>query len=106
MAWVWVFLAGLAELGWMVGLKLSDGFTRLGWVAATAAAMALSVALLALAVRTIPMGTAYAVWTGIGAVGIVVVGILFFGEPRTVARIAFISCILVGIVGLKLTSGD
>lgn len=106
MAWLLVFFAGLAELGWMVGLKLSDGFTRLGWVAATIAAMAASIVLLAFAVRTIPMGTAYAVWTGIGAVGIVVVGILFFGEPRTVARIAFISCILVGIVGLKLTAGD
>jgi quaternary ammonium compound-resistance protein SugE len=106
MAWLLVFLAGLAELGWMVGLKLSDGFTRIGWVVATLVAMAVSVILLAFAVRTIPMGTAYAVWTGIGAVGIVVVGILFFGEPRTFARIAFISCILVGIVGLKLTTSE
>ncbi|MGE5539576.1 MAG: DMT family transporter [Gemmatimonas sp.] len=106
MAWLLVLLAGLAELGWMVGLKLSDGFTRIGWTAVTVAAMALSVVLLAVAVRTIPMGTAYAVWTGIGAVGIVVVGILFFGEPRSLLRIAFIACIFVGIVGLKLTSAE
>jgi quaternary ammonium compound-resistance protein SugE len=106
MAWLWVLLAGLAELGWMVGLKLSDGFTRVGWAAATVAAMAVSVVLLAFAVRTIPMGTAYAVWTGIGAVGIVIIGILFFGEPRTASRLAFIACIVVGIVGLKLTAGE
>jgi quaternary ammonium compound-resistance protein SugE len=105
-AWLWIFFAGLAEIGWMVGLKLSNGFVRIGWTVATLAAMALSVILLAAAVRTVPMGTAYAVWTGIGAVGIVIVGILFFGEPRSFWRIAYIACILIGIAGLKLTSGE
>ena len=106
MAWVWVFLAGIAEIGWMVALKLSDGFSRYGWIAAGALISLFSVGLMALAVRTLPMGTAYTVWTGMGAAGIAIIGILFFGEPRSVMRIAFIACVIVGIVGLKLTSND
>ena len=106
MAWMWVFLAGLAEIGWMAGIKLSAGFTRWPWIAVTFASAAVSFFCMSLAVRTIPMGTAYAVWTGLGAAGIAAVGIVFFGEPRNLWRIVYIGCILVGIAGLKLTAGD
>lgn len=102
MAWVWLAVAGAAEIAWMIGLKFSDGFTRLAWSAATLAAMAVSIAFLSLALRVIPMGTAYAVWTGIGAAGIAVVGMIFFGEPRTALRLLCIALIVAGIVGLKL----
>jgi quaternary ammonium compound-resistance protein SugE len=104
MAWVWLALAGAAEIGWMVGLKYSDGFTRIAWSAVTLAAMGLSLVFLSFATRTIPMGTAYAVWTGIGAAGIAVIGILFFGEPRTALRIACIGLVVLGVVGLKFAS--
>jgi quaternary ammonium compound-resistance protein SugE len=104
MAWLWLAVAGAAEIAWMIGLKLSDGFTRLGWSAATLAAMAISIVFLSLAIRTMPMGTAYAVWTGIGAAGIALIGIAFFGEPRTLLRLVCIALILAGIVGLKLAS--
>ncbi len=104
MAWIWLLLAGLAEVGWMVALKFSDGFTRLWWAAATLAAMGLSMLFISFAIRTIPMGTAYAVWTGIGAAGIAAVGMWAFGEPRTMLRIACISLIVAGIVGLKLAA--
>ena len=89
MAWLWLVLAGLLEIVWAIGLKYTDGFTRLVPSAITVAAMIASVYFLALAVRTIPIGTGYAVWTGIGAVGVAILGMVLFDEPRTVLRIAF-----------------
>jgi quaternary ammonium compound-resistance protein SugE len=104
MAWVWLTLAGLLEIVWAVGLKYTDGFTRLVPSAITAAAMIASVYFLALAVRTIPIGTGYAVWTGIGAVGVAILGIVLFGESRAALRLASIALIVLGIVGLKVLS--
>ncbi len=104
MAWLYLFCAGLAEIAWAVGTKYTDGFTRPLPTALTAAGMALSVWLLALALRTIPLGTGYAVWTGIGAVGTAVCGMLLFGESRSALRLACIALIVAGIVGLKLFS--
>ncbi|HET9149375.1 MAG TPA: multidrug efflux SMR transporter [Alphaproteobacteria bacterium] len=106
MAWLWVLFAGLAEIGWMTCLKLSAGFTKWSWLVAALLVSFVSVGLMALAVQKLPMGTAYAIWTGMGAAGIALVGILFFGEPRTMARIAFIACVVVGIAGLKLTASE
>jgi len=103
MAWVVLFIAGLLEIGWAVGLKYTEGLTRLWPSVATAVAVVGSMGLLAVAVRTLPLGTAYAIWTGIGTVGTAVLGILLFGEPATVIRLAFITLIVAGIVGLKLT---
>lgn len=105
MAWLLLFLAGLFETGWAIGLKYTEGFTRLVPSALTVAAMGVSFWLLAAALRTLPVGTAYAVWTGIGAVGTVVLGILLFKEPVTAARMLSIALILAGIAGLRLTSG-
>lgn len=105
MAWLLLFLAGLFETGWAVGLKYTQGFTRLVPSALTVAAMGVSFWLLATALRTLPVGTAYAVWTGIGAVGTVVFGILLFKEPVTAARLLSIALILAGIAGLRLSSG-
>lgn len=104
MAWLYLVLAGAAEIVWMVTLKFSDGFSRLGPSLATVATMAVSMALLSLALRDIPMGNAYAIWTGIGAVGIAVIGIVFFDEPRTALRLVCIGLIVAGMVGLKLSS--
>ena len=104
MAWVWLTLAGLLEIVWAVGLKYTDGFTRLVPSAITAGAMLGSVYLLALAVRTIPIGTGYAVWTCIGAVGVAILGMALFGEPTDVLRIASILLIVLGIAGLKLVT--
>jgi quaternary ammonium compound-resistance protein SugE len=104
MAWLYLFLAGIFEMSWAVGMKLSHGFSHLGWTAFTAVTMALSVWLLALAMRTLPLGTAYAIWTGIGAVGTAVLGMILFKEPAEFWRLASIFCILAGIVGLKVTS--
>ncbi|HCL86084.1 MAG TPA: quaternary ammonium compound-resistance protein SugE [Comamonadaceae bacterium] len=104
MAWVLLVVAGLIEIGWAIGLKYTEGFTRLWPSVGTVAAMAVSVGLLGLAMRTLPVGTAYAVWTGIGALGTVMLGIVLFGEPATVARLACAGLILTGIVGLKLTA--
>lgn len=106
MAWIWLLLAGAAEIAWMIELKFSDGFTRFWWSASTVATMGLSLLFMSFAIRAIPMGTAYAVWTGIGAAGIAVVGMLFFGEPRTALRIACIGCIVVGIAGLRLAAAS
>ena len=103
--WFVLFLAGLLETGWAVGLKYSEGFTRLWPSVFTAGAMAASLYLLAIAVKTLPLGTAYAVWTGIGAVGAVVWGILFLGEPGNAARLLCILLILAGIVGLRFAGG-
>ena len=104
MAWVLLVVAGLFEIGWAIGLKYTEGFTRPWPSVATLIAMLLSVVLLALAMRAIPVGTAYAVWTGIGAVGTVALGIVLFDEPATAARLACIGLIMAGIVGLKLAS--
>ncbi len=104
MAWVLLFIAGLLEIGWAVGLKYTEGFTRLVPSVLTLASMTASVGMLALALKTLPMGTAYAVWTGIGAVGTAICGIILFGDPATVARIASIGLIVAGIVGLKLVT--
>jgi quaternary ammonium compound-resistance protein SugE len=101
MAWVWLTLAGLLEIVWAVGLKYTQGFTRLAPSALTLAAMAASVYFLALAVRSIPIGTGYAVWTGIGAVGVAILGMILFDEPRNLMRIACIFLIVAGIAGLK-----
>jgi quaternary ammonium compound-resistance protein SugE len=102
MAWVYLVLAGLIEIGWALGLKYSAGFTRLWPSVGTLAAMAVSVLLLALAARTLPIGTAYAVWTGIGAVGAVLLGIVLLGDPATPLRLACVGLIVLGVVGLKL----
>ena len=106
MAWVYLLIAGVFEWGWPVGLKLgiADTGTRWGWIAFAGVCMAASGALLLMAQRTIPMGTAYAVWTGIGAVGTFVLGIFLFGEPANPTRFLFVGLIVVGIVGLKLAS--
>lgn len=104
MAWLVLVIAGLFEVGWAIGLKYTEGFSRPWPTAATVAAMVISVALLGVAMRTLPVGTAYAVWTGIGAVGTVVLGIVLFQEPATVARLACVALIVAGIVGLKLTA--
>ena len=104
MAWVWLTLAGLLEIVWAVGLKYTDGFTRPVASAITVGAMIGSVYLLALAVRTIPIGTGYAVWTGIGAVGVAVLGMVLFGESRDVVRIGSILLIVLGIAGLKVVT--
>jgi quaternary ammonium compound-resistance protein SugE len=102
MAWIWLTLAGLLEVVWAIGLKYTDGFTRVVPSAITLVGMVASVYCLALAVRTIPIGTGYAVWTGIGAVGVAIFGMILFGEPRTLLRIGSILLIIAGIAGLKL----
>lgn len=104
MAWIFLFAAGFFEILWALGLKLSEGFTKPLPTIATIAAMALSMGFMAFSLKTIPMGTAYAVWTGIGAVGTAVLGMILFGEPRAALRIACIGLIIAGIAGLKLTS--
>ena len=104
MAWLYLFVAGLFEVGWAIGLKYTEGFTRLVPSLLTIAAMILSLALLGLALKTLPVGTAYAVWTGIGAVGTAAFGIYLFGDPATAARLASIGLIVAGIVGLKLVT--
>ena len=104
MAWALLFLAGLLEVAWAVGLKYTDGFTRPWPTVATLAAMIGSMVLLALAVRTLPLGTAYAVWTGIGTAGAVLLGIVLFQEPATLARLFFVGLIVAGIVGLNLVT--
>jgi len=106
MAWIILVLAGLFEVAWAVGLKYTDGFTRLVPSMATLAAMAVSVGLLALAVKTLPLSTAYAIWTGIGAVGAVVLGIVLFHESASPARLACLALIIVGIIGLKVVSPE
>jgi quaternary ammonium compound-resistance protein SugE len=104
MAWLFLFAAGFFEILWALGLKLSEGFTKPLPAVATVLAMAFSMGFMALSLKTIPMGTAYAVWTGIGAVGTAVLGMLLFGEPRAALRVFCIALIVAGIAGLKLTS--
>jgi len=104
MAWIYLLFAGLFEVGWAIGLKYTEGFSRLIPSLWTVAAMALSLALLGLALKTLPVGTAYAIWTGIGAVGTAALGIYLFGEPATAARLGCIGLIVAGIVGLKIVT--
>lgn len=104
MAWAVLVVAGLLEIGWAVGLKYTEGLTRPVPTALTAGALLASTALLGVALRTLPLGTAYAVWTGIGTLGTAVLGIVLFREPAGAARLACIALIVAGIVGLKLTS--
>lgn len=102
MAWIYLILAGIFEVVWAVGLKYTDGFTRLWPTLIVIAFMAISIYLLALSARTIPIGTAYTVWAGLGAVGTVCVGIIWFSEPATFIRLLCVAMILTGVVGLKL----
>jgi quaternary ammonium compound-resistance protein SugE len=104
MAWTILFVAGLMEIGWAIGLKYTEGFTRLLPSVLTLACMLASVILLGLAVRTLPIGTAYAVWTGIGAIGTAILGIILFGDAATALRLGCIGLIVAGIIGLKLVT--
>ena len=106
MAWLYLFVAGIFETAWAIGLKYSAGFTKFGPSVFTVVAMSISLYLLALALRTIPVGTGYAVWTGIGTVGAAILGILLFNESREISRILCILLIVAGIIGLKLTSAE
>ena len=104
MAWAYLAVAGLFEVGWAIGLKYSDGFSKPVPSVLTVVAMGLSIWLLALAMKTIPVGTAYAVWTGIGAVGVAVLGMVLFGESREILRMVCLFMVVTGIVGLKIVS--
>jgi quaternary ammonium compound-resistance protein SugE len=104
MAWVYLVLAGLFEIGWAVGLKYSQGFTRFWPSAATVVSMAISLILLGVSLRSLPLGTAYAVWTGVGAAGTVLLGIMLFGESASAARLSCVGLIVAGMVGLKFLS--
>src|SRR5687767_14386412 len=104
MAWFYLLIAGLFEVGWAIGLKYTEGFSRLWPSLATIAAMILSLGCLGLALKTLPVGTAYAIWTGVGAVGTAILGIFLFAEPANGMRLACIGLIVSGIVGLKLAS--
>ncbi|MGF0163721.1 DMT family transporter [Streptomyces koyangensis] len=105
MAWILLLVAGLLEVGWSIGVKYTEGFTRLWPSVFTAAGIVASMVLLAQAARTLPIGTAYGVWVGIGAAGAAILGMLVLGEPATAARIFFVCLLIVAVVGLKLTSG-
>ncbi|MVN87024.1 hypothetical protein GO986_09620 [Deinococcus sp. HMF7620] len=105
MAWTLLVLAGLLEVGWAIGLKYTEGFSRPLPTALTLMSMVASLALLGLATKTLPIGTAYGVWVGIGAVGAGILGIVLFHEPATAARMGFMALMLVAIIGLKVTSG-
>ena len=104
MSWIILFFAGLFEVGWAVGLKYTDGFTRPLPTVLTVAAMTISLGLLGLAMRELPLGTAYAIWTGVGAVGTVIAGIILFGESMALVRLASVALIISGLVGLKVSA--
>ncbi len=104
MNWTLLFIAGLFEVGWAIGLKYTEGFTRFWPSVATLMAMAVSLGLLGIAMRNLPVGTAYAVWVGVGAIGTVALGILLFGESASMGRLLSVGLIVLGIIGLKLTS--
>jgi quaternary ammonium compound-resistance protein SugE len=106
MAWFLLFVAGLLEVGWAVGLKYTDGFTRPIPTLVTVISMIASLGLLGLSLKTLPLGTAYAIWTGVGTLGTAVLGVILLGEAATVARLACIGMIVAGIVGLKLVSPE
>lgn len=105
MAWVVLVVAGLFECGWAIGLKYTEGFTRALPSTLTLSAMVISLWLLSIAMKTIPVGTAYAAWTGIGAVGVAILGMILFGESRDVLRLLCLLLIVAGVAGLKLVSG-
>ncbi|MFD8289921.1 DMT family transporter [Streptomyces lavendulae] len=105
MAWVLLLVAGLIEVGWSIGMKFTEGFTRLWPSVFTGAGIVTSMVLLSVAAKTLPIGTAYGVWVGIGAAGAAVLGMVVLGEPVTASRIFFICLLLVAVVGLKVTSG-
>ncbi|WKV97802.1 quaternary ammonium compound efflux SMR transporter SugE [Pseudomonas sp. H22_DOA] len=104
MSWIILFCAGLFEVGWAVGLKYTDGFSRPLPTALTIAAMAISLGLLGLAMKELPLGTAYAIWTGVGAVGTVIAGIILFGESMALIRLASVALIITGLIGLKVSA--
>lgn len=104
MAWVYLFIAGIAEIGWAIGMKYTDGFTKPVPTILTVGVMAISVVFLAMAVKHLPLGTAYAIWTGIGTLGTVILGIWLFNEPSDLIRMLCIGLIIVGIIGLKVVS--
>ncbi|MFT3957091.1 MAG: quaternary ammonium compound efflux SMR transporter SugE [Piscinibacter sp.] len=104
MAWIMLVVAGLLEVGWAIGLKYTEGFTRLGPSVLTLAAMVASVVLLGVAMKSLPVGTSYAIWVGVGAVGTAILGIVLFGEPANLGRLASLALIVAGIVGLKLST--
>jgi quaternary ammonium compound-resistance protein SugE len=104
MAWLYLLIAGLFEVAWAIGLKYTEGFTRVVPSLWTVGSMIVSLLFLGLALKTLPVGTAYAVWTGIGAVGVAILGIILFAEPATAARLGCIGLIVAGIVGLKLVA--
>ncbi len=104
MAWILLIIAGLLEVGWAIGLKYTEGFTRLWPSFFTLASMVLSVVLLGVAMKSLPVGTSYAVWVGIGAIGTAILGIVLFAEPATAGRLASLALILAGIIGLKLAT--
>ena len=106
MAWLYLFLAGLLEIGWAIGLKYTDGFTRLVPTTLTVFSMVASLGMLGLALKALPLGTAYAIWTGIGTIGTVILGIALFGESANALRLGCIALIVTGIVGLKLVSPE
>lgn len=104
MSWIILFFAGLFEVGWAVGLKYTDGFTRPLPTALTVGAMVVSLGLLGLAMKELPLGTAYAIWTGVGAVGTVIAGIILFGESMALFRLASVALIIAGLIGLKVST--
>ena len=104
MSWLILLLAGLFEIGWAIGLKYTDGFTRLWPTIGTALAMAISLGLLGIAMKSLPVGTAYAVWVGVGAVGTAILGIVLLGEPANAGRLLSLALILAGIIGLKMAT--
>ncbi|MBW3551607.1 MAG: quaternary ammonium compound efflux SMR transporter SugE [Proteobacteria bacterium] len=104
MPWIILVLAGLFEIGWAIGLKYTDGFTRLWPTVGTVAAMAVSLGLLGIAMKSLPVGTAYAIWVGVGAVGTVILGIVLFDEPMSVLRVGSVALIVAGLIGLKLAT--
>jgi len=105
MPWIYLMLAGLLEVVWAIGLKYTEGFTRPLPSVITASAMVASIVLLGMAVKTLPIGTAYAIWTGIGAVGAVILGIVLFGDSASPLRLACVGLVVLGMLGLKLTGG-
>ena len=104
MAWIILVVAGLFEVGWAIGLKYTEGFTRMWPTVATVAAMVISIVLLGVAMKTLPVGTSYAVWVGVGAVGTAILGIVLLGESASIGRLVSLAFIVVGIVGLKLAT--
>jgi len=106
MAWIYILIAGFLEIGWAIGLKYSDGFSRFWPTVGTVFSMIASICFLAVAMKTIPVGTAYAVWTGIGAAGTVLLGMILFSEPKEMVRLICIGLIILGVIGLKMVSPE